>query len=62
MIATTEGSANRRSHTASGGMSCPNTTRLAGLEIGNTKLAALAMKAQTNRWGNGSTLAARVAA
>ncbi len=25
------------------------TTRLAGLEIGSTKLAALAMKAQTNR-------------
>src|SRR5581483_4432283 len=38
------------------------TTRLAGLEIGSTKLAALAMKAQTNKYGSGSTFAARVAA
>ncbi len=43
-------------------MPAPNTTRLAGLEIGSTKLAALAMKAQTNRDGSGSTFAARVAA
>jgi len=31
------------------GMRSANTTRLAGFEIGSTKLAALAMKAQTNR-------------
>ncbi len=30
-------------------MSVANTTRLAGFEIGSTKLAALAMKAQMNR-------------
>ncbi len=32
-----------------GGIWLPNTTRLAGLEMGSTKLAALAMKAQMNR-------------
>ena len=33
----------------SGGMPPPKTTRLAGLEIGRTKLAALATKAQMKR-------------
>ena len=61
-IATTDGSAKMRSHSDSGGICVPNTTRLAGLEIGSTKLAALAMNAQMNRYGSGSTLAARVAA
>jgi len=31
------------------GICAPNTTRLAGLEIGSTKLAALAMNAQMKR-------------
>src|SRR6202140_5692607 len=57
-----DGSTKVRSHSDSGGICVPNTTRLAGLEIGSTKLAALAMKAQMNRYGSGSTLAARVAA
>jgi hypothetical protein len=30
-------------------MRAPNTTRLAGFEIGSTKLAALAMNAHTNK-------------
>ena len=46
---SSDGSANRRSHVPSGGMFCANTTRFAGFEIGSTKLAALAMKAQMNR-------------
>ena len=37
-------------------------TRLAGFEIGRTKLAALAIKAQTKRYGSGSALAALAAA
>jgi len=44
-----DGSPNCPSHAARGGMRPANTTRFAGLEIGRTKLAALAMKAQTNR-------------
>jgi hypothetical protein len=40
----------------------PKTTRLAGLEIGKTKLAALAMKAQLNKYGSGSVFAALAAA
>ena len=62
MIAATEGSAKIRSQSASGGICWPNTTRLAGLDIGSTKLAAFAMNAQMKRYGSGSTLAARVAA
>ncbi len=38
-------------------------TRLAGFEIGNTNEAALAMKAQTSRYGSGcSAFAARATA
>ncbi len=48
-MAASDGSANARSHASSGGMCSPNTTRLAGFEIGNTKLAALAISAQANR-------------
>ena len=47
--ASTEGSANIASHCVSGGMCSAKTTRLAGFEIGSTKLAALAMKAQIRR-------------
>ncbi len=44
-----DGSANARNQANSGGMCSPNTTRLAGFEIGSTKLAAFAMNAQANR-------------
>jgi hypothetical protein len=57
-----DGSAKHPSRSVRGDMPAPNTTRLARLEIGSTKLAALAMKAPTNRDGSGSTFAARVAA
>ena len=46
-MAVIEGKVNWRSHSVRCGMRAPNTTRLAGLEIGSTKLAALAMNAQT---------------
>src|SRR5579883_413255 len=49
MIAKSDGKANRASQTPSGGIPCPKTTRLAGLEIGRTKLAALATNAQIKR-------------
>ncbi len=45
-MATTDGSVKRASQPASGGIRSPNSTRLAGFEIGRTKLAALAMNAQ----------------
>ena len=45
-MATADGSVNRASQPSSGGMRSPNSTRLAGFEIGNRKLAALAMNAQ----------------
>jgi hypothetical protein len=48
-MAAIDGSPKRPSQDSSGGMCSPNTTRLAGLEIGSTKLAALAMNAQANR-------------
>src|SRR5207237_8484496 len=48
-IDATEGRANWRSHSVRCGIRSPNTTRLAGFEIGSTKLAALATKAQTHR-------------
>ena len=48
-IDTTEGGPNCVSHDNSCGMRPSKITRFAGLEIGSTKLAALAMKAQTNR-------------
>ena len=48
-MASTEGRANSASQRVSGGMASAKTTRLAGFEIGRTKLAALAMKAQMKR-------------
>jgi hypothetical protein len=48
-MASSEGRANRPSQRTSGGMCSAKTTRFAGFEIGSTKLAALAMKAQMNR-------------
>jgi len=38
------------------------TTRLAGLEMGKTKLAAFAMKAQASKYGLGCTPARRTTA
>jgi hypothetical protein len=43
-------------------MERPKTTKLAGFEIGSTKLAALEMEAQINRYGGGSAPAERAAA
>jgi len=57
-----EGSPKVSSHRPSGGMPLLYTTRFAGLEIGRTKLAALAMKAQIIRYGSGSAFAVRTAA
>ena len=48
-MAASDGSANARNQASSGGMCSPKTTRLAGLEIGSTKLAALAISAHANR-------------
>ncbi len=48
-MASTDGRVKVASQRPSGGMCSANTTRLAGFEIGSTKLAALAMKAQMNR-------------
>ena len=48
-IESTDGMQNLASQEDSGGMWPPKTTRFAGLEIGKTKLAALAMKAQMKR-------------
>ena len=50
MMETTDGSKNVANQRDRGGISPPaKITRLAGLEIGNTKLAALAIKAQIKR-------------
>src|ERR1039458_2260274 len=57
-----EGSRKMCNHIPSGGMCCPKTTRLAGLEIGKTKLAAFAMNAQASKYGLGLTLALRTTA
>ena len=51
-----------RSQIPSGGMCRSKMTRLAGLEIGKTKLAAFAMSAQASKYGLGSTLALRTTA
>src|SRR6202011_813156 len=56
-----EGTPNHSSHRPSGGIWLWKTTRLAGLEIGRTNEAALAMNAHTRRYGSGSTLALRTA-
>src|SRR5713101_8800068 len=48
-----EGSRKIRNHIPSGGMCWSKMTRLAGFEIGKTKLAALAMNAQASRYGLG---------
>src|ERR1700735_1793248 len=50
-----------KSHAPRGGIWLWNTTRFAGLEIGRRKEAALAIKAQTKRYGRGFTLALRTA-
>src|ERR1700761_6420620 len=44
---------------ASGGIPVWKTTRFAGFEIGNTKLAAFAINAQANKYGSGETLSLR---
>jgi hypothetical protein len=54
-----EGRRKIRNHIPSGGMCWLKTTRLAGLEIGKTKLAAFAINAQANKYGLGLTLALR---
>ena len=51
-----EGRVNMASQRARGGMLEWKTTRLAGLEMGSTKLAALAMKAQAKQIGHGTGL------
>jgi hypothetical protein len=43
-------------------MRASKITRFAGFEIGSTKLAALAVKAQMKRYGSGVAPAARAAA
>jgi len=48
-IASSDGIANCASHCGSGGMWLPKITRFAGLEIGSTKLAALAVNALAYR-------------
>ena len=48
-IETTDGTPNCASHAARCGMWSPKITKLAGFEIGSTKLAALAMNAQMNK-------------
>src|SRR3954447_25315527 len=50
---STEGIRKYPSHCPKAGILEWNTTRLAGLEIGRTKEAALAIKAQAKRNGNG---------
>ncbi len=52
----------RASQCPKGGSCRSNTTRLAGFEMGRTKLAALAISAHASRCGRGSTLARRSAA
>ena len=62
MIDASDGAPNDANHAPSGGICPPYSTRLAGLEIGRTKLAALAISAQANSNGSGSTFALRAAA
>ncbi len=62
VIASSEGSAKAAIHAPSVGMVPPYSTRLAGLEIGSTKLAALAISAQANSIGSGLAPALRAAA
>jgi hypothetical protein len=61
-MAASEGRAKEPNHCPSGGIAPPYSTRLAGLEMGSTKLAALATSAQANSAGRGSALALRAAA
>src|ERR1700727_2909531 len=51
-----------RSQVSRGGRCPSKTTIFAGLEIGRTKLAAFAIKAQANKYGRASTFAFRTAA
>ena len=48
-----DGTRNAASQAESGGMFVRKTTRLAGFEMGSTKDAALAMRAQAKRCGRG---------
>ena len=57
-----DGRPNDTSHRPNGGMLVRKTTRFAGLEIGKTNEAALAIMAQANKYGSGATLALRIAA
>src|SRR5471030_1301798 len=50
---SSEGTMKRPIQSDSAGVWLPYRTRLAGLDIGKTKLAAFAMNAQTNSRGNG---------
>src|SRR6187402_3443770 len=50
---STEGTMNRPIHRDNAGVWLPYRTRLAGFEIGKTKLAAFAMNAHTNNKGKG---------
>ncbi len=56
-----DGNVNAASQCASGGMRVRNTTRLAGLEMGSTNEAALAISAQANKYGSGSAFDLRTA-
>jgi hypothetical protein len=60
-IENTDGTPKSASHVPSGGIPIWKTTRFAGFEICNTKLAAFAIKAQTNKYGSGETFAFRTA-
>src|SRR6201996_8354433 len=60
-IESRDGTQKSASHVPSGGIPVWKTTRFAGFEIGSTKLAAFAIKAQTNRYGSGETFALRTA-
>ena len=54
-----DGTPNAISHWPRGGIPWRKTTRFAGFEIGRTKEAAFAMRAQVKRYGSGFTRALR---
>src|SRR5580704_522831 len=60
-IENTDGNVNAASQCAREGMRVRNTTRLAGLEMGSTNEAALAISAHAKRYGNGSAFDLRTA-
>src|ERR1700722_1269930 len=61
MIDSSDGTPKSAIQRASGCIPVWKTTRFAGFEIGNTKLAAFAINAQTNKYGSGETFALRTA-